>query len=414
MPNPDEGLWLHWTEVISRKGKVKVECNYCEKGRQLKNATKCRSHTTKCHKTPKEVRKLFASMIKTKKAKRRTDGHEEDLTIDEEAPESGFSAPEPCSSSTSSQSSQPKIDKFINKITKSRKDKLNQLFAYSMISGDIPFNWTENHYLKQFFNELGCGFNSPRRKMLSTKILEDCHNTAKSFIEEITKDSEFVTITIDGWENTRHLEVLNIMLCIPQSVFHKSIEVGGESVDNTLLVREIEKVIKDLKVHKVVGLITDNASPMILAHEVLTDKYPFLVAVRCSAHVMNLLIQDICKIQTLNTLVRQTRCIVKEIIGSKVKKGKYNEFWSKHIEEEKMNNNKVVQVSLLLSTETRWYSVKNMMNHLLRAKDVLQKMSLNKNANLDQTVCRLIKNEEFWDKLTLFSEFLKPIVEGMR
>ena len=79
-----------------------------------------------------------------------------------------------------------------------------------------------------------------------------------------------------------------------------------------------------------------------------------------------------------------------------------------------MNNNKVVQVSLLLSTETRWYSVKNMMNHLLRAKDVLQKMSLNKNANLDQTVCRLIKNEEFWDKLTLFSEFLKPIVEGMR
>ena len=45
MPNPDEGLWSHWTEVISRKA-VKVECNYCGKGRQLKNATKCRSHTT--------------------------------------------------------------------------------------------------------------------------------------------------------------------------------------------------------------------------------------------------------------------------------------------------------------------------------------------------------------------------------
>ena len=78
--------------------------------------------------------------------------------------------------------------------------------------------------------------------MSSTKILEDC-NTATGYIEEITKDSEFVTITIDGWENTRYLEVLNIRLCIPQSVFPKSIEVGGESVDNTLIVREIEEVI---------------------------------------------------------------------------------------------------------------------------------------------------------------------------
>ena len=48
----NEHLWLHWTHCSASCDKIKVFCNYC-------NATKCREHTIKCSKTPKNIKKLF-------------------------------------------------------------------------------------------------------------------------------------------------------------------------------------------------------------------------------------------------------------------------------------------------------------------------------------------------------------------
>jgi hypothetical protein len=55
---------------------------------------------------------------------------------------------------------------------------------------------------------------------------------------------ERASIAIDGSENVRNLSVLNIILCIPESIFYKSTEIVGESVDNVVIQREIEKVIE--------------------------------------------------------------------------------------------------------------------------------------------------------------------------
>ena len=49
----NDHLWLHWTQCKASGDKFKVFCNYCKKAKQLKNATKCREHTIKCSKTPK-------------------------------------------------------------------------------------------------------------------------------------------------------------------------------------------------------------------------------------------------------------------------------------------------------------------------------------------------------------------------
>ena len=154
-------------------------------------------------------------------------------------------------------------------------------------------------------------------------------------------DSPFFTLTIDGWENTRGLEVLNIMVCVPESIFYKSIEIRGEKVDNVLLSRELEKVFEELTINKISALINDNATAIILAQDVLVYKYPHLVGLRCSAHVLNLLIKDICKLNTVYQIFIKAKAIVKEIIGSKFKKGLYGQAWDQYIEEEKKMEEKL-------------------------------------------------------------------------
>ena len=109
MPNQDEWLWLHWTQQEPTNGKVKVECNYCKSASQLRNATKCRTHTIKCSQTPKEVRQLFVSMV-NKKTNKNTECHDLD-DEEEKSDEEVDSSPVPISWS---QSSQPKVNKILN------------------------------------------------------------------------------------------------------------------------------------------------------------------------------------------------------------------------------------------------------------------------------------------------------------
>ena len=125
-----------------------------------------------------------------------------------------------------SQQSNISIESFVNKISKQKNDKLTELLSYAMISGDISFNWINNFYLKKFFKELNIGFKLSS-DIIQT-ILNKSHEKAVEFNRQMISDSPFFTLTIDGWENTRVLEVLNIMVCVPKSIFYKSIVIRGE------------------------------------------------------------------------------------------------------------------------------------------------------------------------------------------
>jgi hypothetical protein len=292
-------------------------------------------------------------------------------------------------------------------------ERLVELFMNALISGGIAFRWVENPFLLKFFKELQSGFKLPTEWLLRTSCLEKCHKKAEKEIEKMISESESVTIAIDGWENVRNLSVLNIMLRIPESIFYKSTEVGGESVDNVVIQREIKKVIEEIGESKVAGILSDNGSPMILAQRELVEKYPNLIAVRCAAHVINLLIEDLCKLNTIYTLIINAKSIVKEITGSKRKKGLYNEEWFKYINDEKMRGRKVHKISLCLPVATRWYSVRNMFSHLRRAKPVLERMAINDEIDLNDETKRIIKSDDFWNQLNHFYDLFQPLVEGI-
>jgi hypothetical protein len=284
MPNIYDKLWLNWTHISGCGKKERVECIYC-KNNQLKNATKCRKHTQNCGNAPQSVRKQFRDSFKSKISKaqkelshRDNDGSVFSTQLDETVSAQAYTVPSNCMQiiemsdnemdrpmSQMSTTSFASMDSFVNKMSKETNDELQELFAKAMISGGLPFKWIENKYLKVFFDKIGSGFHLPTEKQLKGSIFNKIHDKTEVEIKKLVQESDSITIAIDGWKNIRNLSVVNIMTCVPESIFYKSIEVYGESVDNKLIQREVEKVMQTIGENKITAIITDNGSPMIAA-----------------------------------------------------------------------------------------------------------------------------------------------------
>ncbi|RWS20157.1 uncharacterized protein B4U80_12146 [Leptotrombidium deliense] len=149
--------------------------------------------------------------------------------------------------------------------------QLKQLLAKFIFSSSSPFSAIENEYLKQFLQKIGSGFRLPSRRELSHSLLNNVFKEAKEYLRSKIVECDFFSILIDGWENVRHVSVINIILCFPLPMFYKSIEFGGQMMTGQLLYSEIKEVIEELGEDKVVAVVSDNGTNMVAAVKSITQ-----------------------------------------------------------------------------------------------------------------------------------------------
>ena len=54
-----------------------------------------------------------------------------------------------------------------------------------------------------------------------------------------------------------------------------------------------------------------------------------------------------------------------------------------------------------------------MISSLIRGQTVLQRMAIDKNIDLDKNVTKIMRNDDFWEKLNNLFNFLKPLISGI-
>ncbi len=102
--------------------------------------------------------------------------------------------------------------------------------------------------------------------------------------------------------------------------------------------------------------MTDNAPNMVLLRSKISNKYKHIFSIGCSAHALNLLIQDIIKTDDISLIYKMTRNIVVEIKNSSKKSAKYK----------RLSNNYKIETGLIipmlkLSVKTRYDSLKKLL-----------------------------------------------------
>ena len=120
-------------------------------------------------------------------------------------------------------------------------------------------------------------------------------------------------LTSDGWSNTRGEHLLNFILLTPEPVFWKAVEVKKQREDAFFVAGELEKVIVEIGPMKISTVITDNVIHNILAWDIIMEKFPHISCVGDPAHVLDLLMEDIDKINSLKRITQMSKKVYKGI-----------------------------------------------------------------------------------------------------
>ncbi|GBG65896.1 hypothetical protein CBR_g54187 [Chara braunii] len=103
-------------------------------------------------------------------------------------------------------------------------------------------------------------------------------------------------LQMDGWSDRRNKPHLNVMVSSPiGTVFWKSVCMEGKDKDSVAYFKLLEGVIEEVGPRSIVGVVMDNARVCAKAGKMVEAKYPGIFSVGCTAHALDLALEDMYK-----------------------------------------------------------------------------------------------------------------------
>ncbi|GBG82025.1 hypothetical protein CBR_g34205 [Chara braunii] len=101
---------------------------------------------------------------------------------------------------------------------------------------------------------------------------------------------------MDGWCDRRNRPYINVMVSSPiGTVFWKTTCMDGKDKDAAAYFRILDGVIKEIDEEAVVGVVMDNARVCVKAGKMVEAAYPRMFRVGCTAHALDLALEDMYK-----------------------------------------------------------------------------------------------------------------------
>jgi hypothetical protein len=111
----------------------------------------------------------------------------------------------------------------------------------------------------------------------------------------VGKNEKGVSVVSDGWIDPQRRPFINFMATSEGApVFLKAIDGTKEYKDEYYISELLMNVIKEIRLEKVVQVITDNAYVMNVAGSLIEAKYPHIFWTPCVVHTLNLALKNIC------------------------------------------------------------------------------------------------------------------------
>jgi len=216
--------------------------------------------------------------------------------------------------------SQPSLHSFDEK-KKKEADMAVRRFWYH---DSLPFNYAKSPFLQPMVDAIasaGPGYKFPSYNSLRGKELDEELECVKQQLESIKKSwkNTGCTIMSDGWTDQRGRTIINFVVACPQgTMFLKSVDASSHVKNADLICSLLAEVVEEVGVENVVQVITDNAANYVLAGKLLCNKYPTIFWTPCAAHCIDLMLEDIGKLEWVQNVVQECKHITKYI---------YNHAW---------------------------------------------------------------------------------------
>jgi len=300
------------------------------------------------------------------------------------------------------------IKRWLDSISIAEKEELDDLVCAFFYRTAIPFHVVESYSFQNLVAKLRPSYKNhlPNRKALSGRLLDSFYNKYRTIAKDMIEKSLYYCITTDGWSNLRNEHLVNFTIHIPQKkpLFWKSLDTSGVEQTGENIADEIIKVANELGVKKLVAVVTDNTSNMKKSWKIIEEIYPKVFANGCGAHVMNLLIKDICELEIVSNLLQKSLSVVKFIRNNQSVLHEFNT----------VRHGLKIGCSLIIPVCTRWYSQYNFLKNLYQNKSTITLlMSDDSNAlkkmkkqKLD-SIIQILQQIDLWKQVKEVCEILK-------
>ena len=385
-----------------------ISCIYCDK-RFVGGISRIRGHLladvksgiSKCSKVPYEVQQALEK--------------QQSIRLEEEAKKRRHSALDRATKAESIASDAKKQILLPSMFQNARKDDADKAIARLFYASGIPFAIADSPYFKDAITAVAkcdAHYKAPNRRKISSTMLTDEVDAVDKFIasfkEEVVKHG--VTIMSDGWTNVQNRPIINFIAAANNScIFLNALDTSGEVKKGAFIACEISKSIESYGMENVVQVITDSAPNCVAARNILEHQYPNIVFSPCTAHCLDLLLNDLAKLPWLRDIISDSRNIVKFITTHQYSQACFRNHSN---------------LELLKPGETRFCTNFIMLQRLRTVKDALQDTVTSrayKNWLSDATykkkgvsVTSIILNEMYWSSLEIATTICEPIIEIIR
>ncbi|KAF8392528.1 hypothetical protein HHK36_022871 [Tetracentron sinense] len=114
------------------------------------------------------------------------------------------------------------------------------------------------------------------------------------------------SIMSDGWTDRRNRTLINFLVNSPSgTLFLESVDASSYAKTGEKLFELLDSYVEKVGEQNVVQVITDNASPYVLAGKLLMEKRCHLYWTPCAAHCVDLMVEDIGELPRVKGLLEK-------------------------------------------------------------------------------------------------------------
>jgi len=435
--NKRSEVWKYFRRH-QEKGVVNGICRFCGHTVTNNNATRMKGHlANQCSKVTDAVRQKFGPKCAcVSKQSIQTDVCEaDDVTTDSDGDSDGVeilaAVSREQSSATASVSriqnavdQSGKVEKckqsfdigmsnFIDRMDKEEKSEIDAMYSRAVYASASSFAMVENPFWLQFFKRLRPAWKPPSRYQLSGPLLKLWEDKVDEQNGKLMKSCVAPVLMSDGWSDVSNEGHVQFLLATPQPIFLKAVHPEANRHTGEYICHITDEVIQEHHLAPV-AFVTDHASNMTKAWELLQLKYTEMLFYGCSSHAFELVASDLLKVPCLQ---------IAHLEHKKIS----NFFRNKQLQKQVMLEHQAVlnksRLVCLQSVPTRWSSAYTMMKRNAKLQDVLrisisdvrcQIGAADHKVKLSSVKAALFDTEMLWPLTTCCLKLLGPLRNAIK